>query len=284
MQPTAGGASLVNWWQDIYPEIAVRLEVPFVRATPIRQILAYLRDRALKKAKANVVIAEGVAAHISSPIHVIHNWSDDDEISPVRREANPLRQAWGLTDKFVIGYSGNLGRAHEFETVLGAAERLRHDSRMIFLFIGGGHQIAQLAGLVKERGLDDAFRFVPYQKQAVLKYSLGVPDVHWISLRPELEGLIVPSKFYGIAAAGRAMIAITARDGEIARLIEHHQCGLAVAPGDVDALEKALVLLSTDNERCMAMGACARAMLEAHFTRRQAFERWDALLQSVGRK
>ena len=77
------------------------------------------------------------------------------------------------------------------------------------------------------------------------------------------------------------MIAITAKDGELARLIEQHQCGLVVEPGNVDALEKAITLLSADDERRTAMGARARGMLDAHFTRRQAFELWRNLLTKI---
>jgi colanic acid biosynthesis glycosyl transferase WcaI len=111
-------------------------------------------------------------------------------------------------------------------------------------------------------------------------YSLSVPDIHWISLRPEVEGLVVPSKFYGIACAGRPVIAITARDGEIARLVEQHACGLVIEPDRAQAMAEALTLLAADDARTTAMGA--RAKLEAQFTRRQAFERWRQLLDQVG--
>jgi len=114
-----------------------------------------------------------------------------------------------------------------------------------------------------------------------LKYSLCVADVHWISLRPELEGLVVPSKFYSITAAGRPVIAITAKNGEIARLVEEYGCGLAIEPGNADALAEVLMFLSNDNERVAAMGRRARAMLEAHFTRRQAVERWRQVLENI---
>ncbi len=83
--------------------------------------------------------------------------------------------------------------------MLKAAEILRNNSRVIFLFVGGGHQFGKLAQAVKRRGLT-SFRFIDYQDRSVLKFSLGVPDVHWLSLKPEVEGLIVPSKFYGMAA------------------------------------------------------------------------------------
>ena len=106
--------------------------------------------------------------------------------------------------------------------------------------IGGGHQFDEVIGAVKARGLERMYCFRPYQKREALGESLGVPDLHWISLKPELEGLIVPSKFYGIAAAGRPIVAITAKDGDIARLVQRHGCGIVIAPGDAGGLADAL--------------------------------------------
>jgi colanic acid biosynthesis glycosyl transferase WcaI len=174
-----------------------------------------------------------------------------------------------------------LGRAHEFETILAAAKRLRGRPDVVFIFIGGGHQIDELSRRVKGCGLEASFRFFRYQARELLKHSLSVPDVHWISLKPELEGLIVPSKFYGIAAAGRPMIAITASDGEIARLVAEHDCGVVIEPGDADALADVIIQLSTDRARLQAMGIRARKMLDAHFARRLALDRWRALLENI---
>lgn len=282
------GAHLVNWLQDIYPEVAAELGVPLLTG-PLFQGISYLRDHSLKIAVANVVLGNHMADKISSRgilkdrIHVIANWSEDDEIFPVAAKDNPLRREWGLENKFVVGYSGNLGRAHEYDTVLAAAERLRGNSDIVFLCIGGGHLLNRLAKDVQGRGLGN-FKFMDYQDQAVLKFSLGVPDVHWISLRPEVEGLIVPSKIYGIAAAGRPVIAICAKNGEIARLVEQYQCGVVVEPGNADALVNSILQLSADIALRAEMGRQARAMLEAHFTRRQALERWRCLVQQVGQR
>jgi glycosyltransferase involved in cell wall biosynthesis len=279
-------AHLVNWLQDIYPEVAIELGVPFIKG-PVSTILSYLRDASLKAADANVVVGERMAEKVrtlgvaSDRIHVIPNWCDDKQITPVAAGDNPLRKKWKLEDKFVVGYSGNLGRAHEFDTLLAAAERLKNNPRIVFLFIGSGHRTDELARRVKACGLSHVFRFLPYQDNDVLKYSLSVSDVHWISLRPELEGLIVPSKFYGIAAAGRPIIAITARDGEIARLVQQHKCGLIIEPGQADALAAALAQLSTDTHSLVAMGVHARTMLDAHFTRRQSLDRWRNVLDRV---
>ena len=131
---------------------------------------------------------------------------------------------------------GNLGRVHEFATILNAALRLKDDPRIVFLCIGGGSMFELLSQTVRDRGLQKQFVFRPYQRSDALKYSLSAADVHWISLRPEFEGLVVPSKIYGIAAAGRPIIAITAKDGEIAALVQRHRCGFVIEPGDARAL------------------------------------------------
>ncbi len=281
------GVHLVNWLQDIYPEIATELGVPLIKG-PLNWLLSRMRNNSLHSANTNVVVGECMAEKVtklgvpSSQICVIPNWGDDEQITPIDARANPLRAKWQLEGKFVVGYSGNLGRAHEFDTLLSASEQFKGDPRIVFLFIGSGHRSSELARQVKDRGLAEKFIFLPYQDNDVLKYSLAAPDVHWISLRPELEGLIVPSKVYGIAAAARPIIAITAKDGEIARLVETHHCGMVVEPGNSDELVKAISQLSSDPEATAAMGRRAREMLEAQFTRRRGFERWSAVIDRIG--
>lgn len=280
------GAKLVNWLQDIYPEIAVELGVPLVRG-PVASSLAAARNRCLQVADATVVVGHLMGQRVRSfgadpaRIHVIPNWCNDEEIKPLEPADNPLRQAWGLQNKFVVGYSGNLGRAHEFATVLEAAKRMRDDPRVLFLMIGGGKQFEELAGTVKQNRLDDKFRFLPYQDRKLLGYSLDVPDVHWISLKPSLEGLIFPSKIYGIAAAAKPVIAIAAKHGELSRLVHEHGCGVVIEPGDANALVGTLSRLSRDLAGLAEMGARARQMLNARFTRQNALERWDQLIDQL---
>ena len=200
---------------------------------------------------------------------------------PVPLDDNPFRKTWGLEGKFVVGYSGNLGRAHEFETVLAAADALRDAPHIVFVCIGGGKQFQALARRVGEQRLEGAFRFLPYQSRDNLKYSLGVADVHWISMLPALEGLMYPSKLYGIAASGRPVIALTGSRGEIADLVRTHGCGCIVEPGDGAGLAQAIRRLAGDPSLCRAMGKQARAMLDMHFRRELAFERWRKLLDAV---
>jgi colanic acid biosynthesis glycosyl transferase WcaI len=278
------GARLVNWLQDIYPETAVELGVPFMRG-PVAASLAALRNATLREATATVVVGELMGRKVEAlgapaeRIHVIPNWCNDEDI--VAAADNPLRRQWDLADKFVLGYSGNLGRAHEFATVLAAAERLRNEPRVAFLMIGGGKRFDELSAAVRARGLAGAFRFLPYQARTLLSYSLGAANAHWVSLDPRLEGLMVPSKFYGIAAAGKPIIIIGDPNGELGRLVQRNACGFAIALGDSEALTATLRQLLNAPQTVSEMGARARQMLDAHFTRRQGLARWRRLLDQL---
>ncbi len=284
----ASHAYVVTWLQDIYPEIAIALRVPLMRG--LGQPIRWLRDRSLRASAMTVLVGEGMRKALlrrkipAAVLRTIPNWTDDEDIVPLAPGDNPLRREWGLTDKFVVGYSGNLGRAHEYRTVLEAAARCREHPQLVFLFIGGGHGLSELQREVSARQLEHAFRFMPYQPRDMLKYSMSVPDVHWISLKPELEGYIVPSKFYSAAAAGRPIVAIGAVDGELGQLIQQHGCGAVYSTGDAERLSKFLLGLRANPHLGRVMGERARVMLETKFSRTQALQRWRELIQEIKNK
>jgi glycosyltransferase involved in cell wall biosynthesis len=274
---------LINWLQDIYPELALSLGMRAL--APVAPLMITARNASLKAAHCNVVLGERMRGRLeaagigAAQIEIIHNWCDDELITPLPRAGNPLRSTWGLEDKFVIGYSGNLGRAHEYATLLNAAELLRDEPEIVFLFIGGGYLTQSLQAEVERRGLAQLFQFRPYQTANELANSLAIPDVHWISLLPAMEGLIVPSKFYGIAAAGRPTIAVTDPAGEIAQLVSRNHCGAVVTPGDGCALAQAIRDFKADRPRLEQMGRNARALLDRSLRKKIALDLWEQLLQ-----
>ncbi|MCW5693229.1 MAG: glycosyltransferase family 4 protein [Pseudolabrys sp.] len=280
-------AHLINWLQDLYPEVASATGVPLMNGAAGRA-LASLRDRSLRAARANVVIGHAMAQRLHRlgvpphRVHVIANWSDDETIVPRPIADHPLRRDWQLEGQFVVGHSGNLGRTHDVDALLAAAGRLRDRRDIVFVFIGGGTQFDAIRRRAEQDGLGATMRFFSYQPREALPLSLTLPDLHWLSLRPSLEGLIFPSKFYGIAAAGRPMLALTAPGSELANLIARHGCGVAAAPDDAAALAQTIAGLAADPERCAAMGRRARAMLEAQFSRRAALAQWEEILDHRG--
>ena len=280
------GAVLVNWLQDVFPEIAVTLGQPPI-PRPLAWLLKRLRDRSLRGAAMNVTIggrmaeyfvAQGIPAHL---VQVIPNWAHEDVIRPMLAEHSRLRRELGLQNRFVVGYSGNLGRAHDVETLFDAMQRSAREPAIAFLIIGGGHGYEVLQRQVDERGLQNVY-FQPYQPLAALSDSMAAADLHLVSLRPELEGQIVPSKFYGIAAAERAVGFIGDLDGELARLIADGDCGFSVAPGRGDLLVEQITRLAAEPDVCHAQGRRARLLLEDRFSRKGSHERWYHLLPKLG--
>jgi glycosyltransferase involved in cell wall biosynthesis len=295
------GASLINWLQDVFPETAAALRVGGVRLRVVYALLRWVRNRSLRAAVANVVPGESVAAHLKreglppASIRTIANWADGSVIEAVEPRSNRLRAEWGLSGNFVAGYSGNLGRAHDVETLLEAMAILEHHqgskpspaqtaegAGIRWLFIGGGALLPYLREEVARRGFTTVL-FKPIQPRPRLSESLSVADVHLVSLRPELEGLIVPSKFYGILAAGRPTIFVGDANGEIARQIARLQCGCTVVARDGRGLAEAIRRLAADPALTRAMGARARRALAREFDKPIAVANWRGLIAEVAK-
>ncbi len=280
------GARCVNWVQDLFPEIAEEAGVPlwpFGGAARLRR----LRDEALANSAATVAVGERMAERIRATgrmrgaVHMIPNWADGRVVAPVSHERNAFRRAHGLEGKFVVGYAGNFGRAHEFDTMLEAARQLRSDPRIRFLFTGGGTQAGRILEAVKTAPALSHVVFEPYQPRERLAEMLGASDVHLCTLQPRFEGLVVPSKIYGIMAAGRPCIFVGDADGEVARLTKRGGFGFNVAPGDSDSLVRCIRALASDADECARLGRNAREMFEREFDLPVALARWRGVLESL---
>ena len=282
----AKGAKIVNWVQDLFPEVAQALDFKLASG-PIGRVLRWLRDRALSSAASNVVLGDLMKARLTdrgiqpARIEVIHNWSSGSEVKPVTAAANDLRREWGFADKFVVGYSGNMGRAHDLVPLIDAAESLSGHPNIAFLFIGGGQQRDALETEARRRGLANV-TFRPYQPREMLGMSLTVPDCHIVSLKPALEGLIVPSKLYSSLAAGRPILYLGSAEGEVGRLLQRSEpFGMRVDPSDPEAIAQAILKISS--EEGSHWGANGRRLFEREFDQPIGLARWSNLLSSLGR-
>lgn len=250
----AAAPRVVNWVQDLFPEVAVALgmRVPgFVRR---------LRDWSFRKARVNVAIGDLMAGHVAGRTVVQHNWASPG-LRPIPRDPS---------EPFTVAYSGNLGRAHEFQTMLGAMDAL---PGVRFAMTGSG---TQMAALRANAPANVAFRaYVPRER---LAESLSAADVHLVSLQPSLEGLIVPSKIYGILAVGRPVIHIGSAEGEIGRLVTDNRCGLVVPSGDAAGLTAAIGRLAAEPVLRAEMGSNGLDLYKRRFAPAIAFDAWTGIL------
>lgn len=276
-------AKLINWVQDLFPEVAGALAHKELSG-PLMAYIKYIRNRSLKIAHNNIVIGKLMAEKLHAQgIHLkqmlfIPNWVVGEDIKPICNTQNQLIDEWELRDKFVIGYSGNLGLAHDYTTILATIERLRHHNEIHFLFIGSGAGMDLLKETIHEKNIITV-SFKPYQPIEMLSTSLSVPDVHLITLQKELEGLIVPSKFYGVLSVNKPILYIGSNSGELGSLINANHCGAVFESGDVDGICRWLLDVSNDREKLAALCRSARQLQQDRFNKYVSLNLWSEALR-----
>ncbi|MCA9079894.1 MAG: glycosyltransferase family 4 protein, partial [Planctomycetaceae bacterium] len=218
------GCRFVAYLQDIYPEVAIA--VGKVQEGFITRMLRWLLVGAYRRADRVIVLSQDMRTLCerngvpTEKIVVLPNWVDTTSIKP-RTEENAFRHQHG-TDRFLVMYSGNLGVGHVLTPIIDAAEQLRDFPDVHFLMIGEGQQKARLEQLAREKNLENII-FLPYQPRETLSDSLSAADLHLVSIRPEVVECLMPSKLYGVLAAGVPMIVLAPCDCELAQIVEQHQ-------------------------------------------------------------
>ena len=277
------GARFVFLCEDIFPEVAVLVED--FRNAAVNGSLDRINRYLLRHADAVIALGDRMRRRLveekgadPARVHVIHNWADCEAIVSGQKD-NPFAREHGLADRFVVMHSGNVGLSQNLEVLIEAADRLRSRERLTVAIVGDGSKRPLLERMVAERGLQNV-RFFPYQPKALLHDSFAAADVFVVSLKSGLEGFIVPSKVYGILAAGRPYIAAIDQGSEPAMIARECGCGLVAAPGDPDALAAAIVALYDNPADAREMGARAR-QAAWQFDRKVAVQAYHDLFTRV---
>ncbi len=177
-------------------------------------------------------------------------------------------------------YSGNLGLAHSTAEFLNAARQLHDRDDIVFLFVGGGPRLHEVELAREREGLTN-IRLLDYFPRDQLHASLSLADVHLISMRPEMAGIVVPGKLYGVMAASRPAIFVGPEHCESADTIRHAGCGFTIAPGDAEALVSALTLLAGDASLGRRMGERGRSAFLTTHERKLCCNQWHELMSEL---
>jgi glycosyltransferase involved in cell wall biosynthesis len=272
------GARFVFLCQDIFPEVASLLED--FRSERVNRVLERVNRLLVRRADRIVALGETMKRRLTAgkgadpaKITVIHNWADSDLLSPGPKD-NAFSREQGLCDRFVVLHAGNIGLSQNLDSVLDVASELREVS---FVFIGDGVRRKPLEEASRSRGLANV-RFLPYQPRERMRDTYATADVFLVSLKPGLAGYIVPSKLYGILAAGRPYLAAVDEDSEVASITRAHECGFVVAPGDVGGMAHGITRLHRDRDLARRLGENAR-QASFDFERRKQVRAYHELFQ-----
>jgi len=286
------GSKAVYWAMDLYPDVIISSGM-LKQESILAKVLDAAHKWLVRHADASVVLGRCMmdkvlakaGSRAASRVKFIPVWSDETGVRSVERSVNPLRQQFGVGEAFTVMYSGNFGHGHDAQTTMHAMKALAHragstSDSIRFLFVGGGKRRKEIEDFIAREGLSGA-AYHDYQPREKLAESLSVGDVHLISLLEGMEGLIVPSKCFGIMAVARPAIFIGNPTSEIARILVENDCGIVVRQGDGEGLTRAIEALASDPARAKAMGERGRAAFMKLYCRASACGAWKGLLRAV---
>lgn len=215
---------------------------------------------------------------------VINNWTDETIIVPLDKHHPKVEQflnQFNLQDKFVVMYSGNLGLYYDLENIIRMTESFRMHKQVAFVFIGDGAVKGQMQSFVEKQGLTNVY-FIPFQPKDQIIYSLNAADVHLVVNQQGIKGVSVPSKIYGVMAAGKPILGVLEQGSEARRLIEESHCGLSVEPQQYSEMAvKLLELINMPSESLKQLGMNGRTYLEQGLRKETAIEKYKMLLKEI---
>ncbi len=279
------GSKAVYWLMDLYPDVPVACGL-MKASSPLTRMFEWFSRFILKRSHATVVLGRCMQEKVLSKgapadrVKLIPVWSDLGEDDPVAPEVNPYRKTWGLEGKFCVMYSGNFGIGHEALTICKAMERLKDRVDIKFVFVGGGKRRKEVEAFIKERGLSNAayYDYVPREK---IGESLSAADVHLISLREGCEGIICPSKLFGVMAVAKPSVYVGNPRSEIARVLTESDSGFLVREGQDQEMAEAITRLADDRALAARMGHAARRELLGKYDKATLCQSWVRMLETL---
>lgn len=264
-------AALVFWVMDLNPDQLIQVGAIGPRHPAAR--LFDLGNRiTLRRCDGVIALDRFMAERVNRKVDVTERmeilppWPHEDHVRPVEHPDNPFREQHGLTDKFVVMYSGNHGMTTPVTTLLDAALRLRHREDIVFMFIGGGVGKADVRRVIEEHKPENIID-LPYQPMEALRYSLSAADLHVVTMDAAAVGCIHPCKVYGAMAVARPVLFIGPRPSHVTDLLEGLDLGWQVPHGDGPACaEQIEKILDMPREELTSMGRRARGLIDGQYT------------------
>ncbi len=244
-------AKLIYCIQDFNPE---QVEATgYIKFKLLMNVARWLDNRSCRKSDLVITVGRDLVETLVNrfkgkkvPKHtMINNWIDEKEIYPLDpsdKGVVEFKEKYGLKDKFVIMYSGNIGLYYDLEGLIKVIEKFKgaktpDDREVVFAFVGAGSVLDKLVKYKEDHEMDNTV-FIPYQDKDKLIYSLNAADVHWCVNAKGIKGVSCPSKFYGIAGVGKPVLAVLEKGSEIEMLISEIGCGKVSEPCDYSETEK----------------------------------------------
>ena len=257
------GANFVLLVHDVYPDVFVPLGL-MQSSHPLYRMLSWVNGKLYASADCVVALGRDMARLVEdkskglASVSVIPNWGDVDVIAPTLKTENALLQKLNLVDKFVVHYSGNHGRTHDLLSLVEAAELLKDEPNIHFLFVGEGSGKAEAVARAGALGLNNV-TFRTFVDRSELNTSLNASDVSVVAFKQGMAGISVPSRLYNLMAAGKPILAVVDDESEVADVIRETELGVAVPPESPKLLAEQILAFKYEPMRRAQMSANSRS-------------------------
>jgi colanic acid biosynthesis glycosyl transferase WcaI len=258
---TFRGSRHFIWEMDVYPDVAVDLQ--YIKPHGLlERVTGFLSDYSRRKADGILALGACMRQRLlkrgidGAKIHIAENWADGRLIRPLPRPTE--------NTALTFLYSGNLGLAHDVDTIFQAMKNFKHDARFRFVFAGSGQLRKQLEIACRAEHIETA-EFRPYSQRASLSQSLASGDIGLVTQREACLGSVVPSKVYGLLAAARPILYIGPAASTVGEMIRRLRCGWQVECNDSAGLTGLLEYLAGHPAQVEAAGQRARQAFLDHY-------------------
>lgn len=258
----------MNW--DLYPQV-----IEETIANPIAELICKCWNQwnthNYSKIDQMLTIGPVMAKSINQgikrpiPVKVIPVAVDTEYLKPIEKDINPFCIENGLVDKFVVLYSGKMGLGHNIELILEAAEKMKSNTDICFVFIGEGPKYSVVEKHIAARHSEN-IKLFPLQPDEVFPYSMACGDVGIVSQEAKMAHLFMPSKTYSMMACGMAIIGVGTDHDDLFWLISKSGIGETIISGSVSELVDKIKLLYENKEKLRYCQLRARKLAENRFS------------------
>ena len=213
----------------------------------------------------------------------INNWINEKEIYPLEQNHPKIvefKEKYNLQDKFIIMYSGNIGLYYDLENIIKVIGEFKDREDVVFAFIGDGTVKDKVEAYVNENNLSNV-TFIPYQDKADLIYSLNAADIHWVVNAKGIKGVSVPSKLYGVMAAGKPVLGVLDEGSEARLIVEECNCGVCIEPGNYKEISNNIEYILNNKEEIKALGLNGRQYLETNLTKEVSINKYKENILAI---
>jgi hypothetical protein len=269
-------AKLIYNIQDFNPEQV--MAVSFSKNKAVLNMMMSLDKFSCKQADKVIVVGRDMVDTLRKrfpsgmPNYVhINNWINEGEIVPLNpsdEKVVAFKRKYGIEDKFVIMYSGNIGLYYDLLEIQKIIMEFQYEKDVVFAFVGQGTVLEQMQEYSKTNDQKNIV-YIPYQDKADLVYSLNAGDVHFVVNAKGIKGVSVPSKLYGVMAAGKPVLGILEEGSEARLIVEESSCGKVVEPCDYAAIRNIIefYISHRGDAEIVEMGIRGRKFLEDNLTK-----------------